>query len=136
MWHKTFADRLSAWSALRTEIQTQPLPVALKSVSDWWHQAPWSSYYLHWDDRESWPDPWQLLSDNIYCDLAKGLGILYTLTLTERKDLISVELILTEDNRNLVLVNKGKYILNWDEEVQVNTPTLIKAVHSFIKSDL
>ena len=136
MWHKDFNDRLKSWSALRTEIQTIPLEQALYMINDWWHQAPWTGYYLHWDDRETWPDPWQLLSDYIYCDVARGLGILYTVTLTQHKELTSAELVLTEDSRNLVLINKGKYTLNWDKEVMVNTPLSKKVRHCFIKSGL
>ena len=61
-------------------------------------------------------------TDNIYCDLARGLGILYTISMIEHKDLTSAELVLTEDGRNLVLVAKEKYILNWDSTIRVNTP--------------
>jgi hypothetical protein len=84
----------------------------------------------------TWPDPWQLLSDNIYCDVARGLGILYTLTLLDHKDLTSIELILTEDNRNLVLINQEKYTLNWDTTIIVNTPLVQKVKHRFIKSSI
>jgi hypothetical protein len=78
----------------------------------WWQQTPWCPYHLHWDDRETWPDPWQLLDDNIYCGLARGLGILYTITLIDRADL--QDAVLTEvDGDNLVLIGRGKYILNW-----------------------
>ena len=122
MWYSDFADRLEAWSELRTTCAKLPLQEALQTVNDWWKNAPWQPHYLHWDDIETWPDPWELLNDNVYCDLARGLGILYTLSLLDHKDLTSVELILTEEGYNLVQVNKEKYILNWDSEVIVNTP--------------
>jgi hypothetical protein len=132
MWHKDFTDRLKAWSELRAMAQSMTLEQALQSINTWWYNAPWTGYYLHWDDRKTWPDPWQLLSDNIYCDLARGLGILYTITLTDHIDLISAELVLTEDNRNLVLINQEIYTLNWDSKVIVNTPLLQKVKHRFI----
>jgi hypothetical protein len=132
MWHKDFATRLEAWAELRNEVQSMPLEEALQAVNTWWYQAPWSGYYLHWDDRLKWPDPWQLLSDNIYCDVARGLGILYTITFLAHKDLVSSELVLTEDNRNLVLVNKEIYTLNWDVAIMVNTPLLQKIKHHYI----
>ena len=122
MWYKDFADRLEVWSELRTDAKSLPPEKALQIISDWWYQAPWQPYYLHWDDQPIWPDPWQLLSDNVYCDLARGLGILYTISMLEHKDLTPAELVLTEDGRNLVSVAKGKYILNWDQTVRVNTP--------------
>jgi hypothetical protein len=61
------------------------------------------------------------LSDNIYCDLARGLGILYTISLLDRADLTSAKLVLTDEGTNLVLVEKEKYILNWDQDNVVNT---------------
>jgi hypothetical protein len=81
---------------------------------------------LHWDDQPNWPDPWQLLSDDVYCEVARGLGILYTITLLERADLAPADLILTEDGTNLVLVAKEKYILNWEPDSIVNTNQEIK----------
>jgi hypothetical protein len=136
MWHKDFADRLESWAALRAEMQSMSLEQALQTTSNWWYQAPWTGYYLHWDDRETWPDPWQLLNDNVYCDLARGLGILYTITLVDHTDLISAELVLTDDDRNLVLVNKEKYTLNWGTEVIVNTPLSQKVKNKFIKPSI
>ena len=136
MWHKDFADRLESWSSLRTEVQSMSLEQALQTISNWWYQSPWTGYYLHWDDRETWPDPWQLLSDNVYCDLARGLGILYTITLVDHTDLISAELVLTDDDRNLVLINKEKYTLNWGTEVIVNTPLSQKVKNKFIKPSI
>jgi hypothetical protein len=136
MWYTDFADRLEAWAALRTDTQVLSLEAALQKINEWWFNSPWKSYYLHWDDQPTWPDPWQLLNDNIFCELARGLGILYTVTLLEHKDLKSAELVLTEDGRNLVLVNKEKYILNWDHKVIVNTPLSSKIKRSFIQEQI
>lgn len=133
MWPKTFASRLESWAELRTRVQQLPLEEALQNINNWWRQTPWQPYYLHWDDQPKWPDPWQLLSDNVFCDLARGLGILYTLSMLDHKDLVSYELVLTEDGRNLVLINKEKYILNWDDSVLVNTPLVGKVERHFIK---
>ena len=122
MWPVTFSARLESWNLLRNQTQTLSIEPALEEINRWWFQTPWRPYYLHWDDQVTWPDPWQLLSDDVYCDLARGLGILYTISMIDHKDLTPAELVLTEDGRNLVLVAKGKYILNWDSTVRVNTP--------------
>jgi hypothetical protein len=121
MWYPDFADRLAAWSDLRTEVQSLPLEQALQTINNWWFNSPWKSYYLHWDDQPIWPDPWQLLSDNVYCEVARGLGILYTISMLDHKDLTSAELVLTDEGTNLVLINKGIYILNWERDTIVNT---------------
>jgi hypothetical protein len=119
MWHRSFSDRLSSWNKLRAQTQQQPLEQALLSINQWWFETPWVPYHLHWDDQTVWPDPWQLLDDNIYCGLARGLGILYTIAIINHSDIESA--VLTEvDSDNLVLINKSKYILNWDSEEIVN----------------
>jgi len=106
---------------LRQQAQNLPLESALTTINRWWFDSPWRPYYLHWDDQTAWPDPWQLLSDNIYCEVARGLGILYTITLLDRADMMPASLILTRSGSNLVQVSKEKYILNWEADCVVNT---------------
>jgi hypothetical protein len=120
MWCSTFEQRLAAWNSLRDRVRDLPVPQALEEINIWWQQTPWRAYHLHWDDRPDWPDPWQLLSDNIYCDLARGLGILYTITVLDRDDMQDAELIETEQG-NLVQLDGGKYILNWGRDLGLNT---------------
>jgi hypothetical protein len=126
MWPTTFDARLESWNQLRDHVQNLPLESALTAINTWWFNCPWRPYYLHWDDRPSWPDPWQLLSDNVYCDLARGLGIVYTISMLDRADMVDAMLVLTEDDGNLVQVAKEKYILNWKAEDIVNTFTRVK----------
>jgi hypothetical protein len=121
MWPATFDARLTSWNFLREQCQNLPVESALARINDWWFRAPWRPYYLHWDDQPTWPDPWQLLSDDVYCDLARALGILYTISLLDRADMVDAELVLTDDGSNLVLVAKEKYILNWIPDNVVNT---------------
>lgn len=136
MWHQTFAQRLNSWHQLRQQAITADAESALKTINAWWFQCPWRAYHLHWHDREDWPDPWQLLSDNIYCDLARALGILYTITLLDHPDL--QDAVLTEaSGYNLVLVAKEKYILNWDADTIVNiSPTGAPTQHSITQQEL
>jgi hypothetical protein len=121
IWPATFAARLDSWNQLRDQCQNLSVQSALEDINRWWFQSPWRPYYLHWDDQDTWPDPWQLLSDDIYCEVARGLGILYTVTLLDRADLAPASLILTQDGTNLVQVGREKYILNWEANTVVNT---------------
>lgn len=136
MWPKTFEDRLASWSALRRQCEGLDALSALSTINDWWFNTPWTAYHLHWDDRETWPDPWQLLDDNIYCGLARGLGILYTITLLDHPDIQDAEMV-EVDSDNLVLIGQGKYILNWDRDQIVNinlTPK--KSRHSITQQQI
>lgn len=119
MWPKTFAQRLESWNHLRNYAASADLPTALVAINQWWFRSPWTAYHLHWDDQETWPNPWQLLDDNVCCNLARGLGILYTITLIDRADLQNCWLC-EHDSDNLVHVPGEKYILNWDKSQVVN----------------
>lgn len=126
IWPATFSARLESWHQLRDRTQNFSIESALTEINSWWFCAPWRPYYLHWDDQHTWPDPWQLLSDDVYCEVARGLGILYTIKLMERSDLAPVDLVLTQEGTNLVLVAKEKYILNWEPDSVVNTIQEVK----------
>ena len=128
VWPVTFEFRLDSWTQLRTRANSLPVDQALDAINSWWFSSPWTGYHLHWDDREDWPDPWQLLDDNMFCEVARGLGILYTITLLDRVDIDSAELVLTKTGHNLVLVDKSKYILNWDKTTVVNINPAVKII--------
>jgi hypothetical protein len=119
MWPKTFGERLASWTELRRRCGTGDVDAVVKDINTWWFNAPWQPYHLHWDDRANWPDPWQLLEDNTYCSLARGLGIMYTIAIVDRPDLQDAVLV-EVDSDNLVLITQEKYILNWDRDTVVN----------------
>lgn len=112
MWPQTFEERLVEWKNLRTQAQDLAADVALLQINQWWWTTPQVNHYMHWDDWRSWPGPWDLLADNIYCDLARALGIVYTIMMIPQFDHVELQLAKTNDG-NLVLVNDRKYILNY-----------------------
>jgi hypothetical protein len=122
MWPVKFEDRLIQWSSLREEAKNLSLESSLNKINHWWQQTPWSPYHLHWDDQETWPNPWELLSDNLFCDLARSLGIVYTTMMIDHPEINKIELA-SCDETNLVLINQGKYILNWSPEELLNIST-------------
>ena len=119
MWPRNFSERLESWAQLRQQCQTLDSEPALIKINAWWFQTPWTAYHLHWDDQADWPDPWQLLSDDQYCPVARGLGILYTIAMLDREDMQDACMIEYQSD-NLVLVAQEKYILNWDPDQVVN----------------
>ena len=119
MWPRDFSERLESWAQLRQQCQSLDSEPALIKINQWWFQTPWSAYHLHWDDQQDWPDPWQLLSDNQYCPVARGLGIMYTIAMLDREDMQDAQMIEYQSD-NLVLVAQEKYILNWDPDQVVN----------------
>ena len=119
MWPRNFSERLESWAQLRQQCSKLDSEPALIKINQWWFQTPWTAYHLHWDDQADWPDPWQLLSDNQYCPVARGLGIMYTIAMLDREDLQDARMIEYQSD-NLVLAAQEKYILNWDPDQVVN----------------
>jgi hypothetical protein len=136
MWHPGYSDRLIAWNRLRSTVCSLPLCHALENINLWWMKSPWQPYYLHWDDRHTWPDPWQLLEDNVFCSLARGLGMLYTLAIIDHKDIHDCVLIENESG-NLVQINGSKYILNWEIDQIVNiSPGITNPKHQITLTEI
>jgi len=112
MWHDSYESRLRDWKSLRDRVLELDPAAQMLAVNDWWWQAPMINRDIDWWRQESWPDPWQLLQQSGYSDLARALGIVYTLLLLDPIHPQRIRLVADRDN-NLVLVDDGKYILNW-----------------------
>jgi len=119
-------DRLRSWREFRTTLESLPLEQALAQTAEFWARAPFVPYNLDTDSMSNWPDPWTLVYENSYCDVAKCLGIVYTMSLTGHKKNLALEIRVYEDPKtryryNLAWFSQGKYILNMiDGEVLNN----------------
>lgn len=120
-------ERLAAWKFFRNTLETSPQP--LESVADFWAKAPFVSSYLNPLDPESWPDPWHLILDNRYDDLAIALGMLYTILLTDRFSSSNLEIYMTVNNKKnplYFLLVDNLSILNYEyRAIYQNSETLI-----------
>lgn len=136
MWNLRPDERLREWRAFRDKLSDQRLEQACSATSHLWSYAPFVGHYLDADKNSSlvsWPDPWTLLYENTYCDLAKSLGMLYTLYLSSHKPVdIELKIYQTADTRewvNLVWLSDGKYILNLAYDEVVNKKYLKRDLH-------
>ena len=113
--------RLKSWVDLRNKLLRQPISDQIIEIDSFWQRVPLSNHYLHPDFIKEWPDPWQLLFDNNYCNYSRALGMIYTLLLLGITKLELVTAI--DDNSNevvLVLVDNAKYVLNYWPDTVVN----------------
>jgi hypothetical protein len=120
MWKHLYQERLADWYHLRQVASAAKLPEQLQLINDWWFRAPIVNRVVTWDNTAEWPTPWNLLVNNGYCDLARALGIVYTLLLLDRQLYTDLEIISTGQD-NLVHIDSGKYILNWAPGEVLNT---------------
>lgn len=124
MWFQPPQDRLLEWKRFREYISDLSFEEAVQKTNKLWWSAPMDNQYYSQDLPDDWPDPWNLLVDNCYDDIARGLGMLYTIALSDHYD-HDYEFICTRTKsrhkeHNLVMIDDGKYLLNIDLEVRVN----------------
>ena len=144
MFQLTAEDRLRSWREFRTAIASLPLEQALAQTLELWSSAPFVPYKLDYRDQDRWPDPWTLIDENVYCDIAKCLGIVYTIALSEHRTDLDIQMRVYKDpatgyEYNLVWVNKGKYILNMVDGEIVNNKQFNKTLtlkHKYTAVDL
>lgn len=82
MFDKTYEQRLTIWRDFRLSLEESETPY--EDVVEFYRRAPTMSLHIDVTDKKSWPSPWELLSDNCYCDFSIVLGMAYSLQLTER----------------------------------------------------
>jgi hypothetical protein len=144
MFKSSASERMTRWKRFRKDISDMPLPGAMVAVNDFWSSCPFTPFYLTPDAPDSWPDPWQLITENYYCDLAKVLGIVYTLHLSVHNDCIEPEIRVYYDTINrhsyhIAYFAQGKYVLNLTEGAVVNKEQInqrLKLKYCYTAEDL
>ena len=130
IFQSSYEARLQDWFQLRESVSKLTLKEQCVIIDKWWQRAPLVNHYLHPHDIDNWPDPWELLSENTYCELARALGMCYTLLLL---GVSNVELVLAKNDTSedvvLVLVDDAKYVMNyWPDTVISNNLKDFKVV--------
>ncbi len=125
MFKLSTSDRLYRWKSFRQNLDNLSLEQAIVATQEFWASCPFCPFYLEDHDSTAWPNPWQLIEENVYCDLAKCLGIVYTLHLTSHRDAIDPEIRIYYDNKtkysyHIAYLCQGKYVLNLTEDEIVN----------------
>jgi hypothetical protein len=122
IFQSSYETRLQHWYELRQTLQHADTKTKCIEIDNWWQRAPLVTHHIHPQDVDNWPGPWELLSENTYCEVARALGMCYTLILIGVND-FKLVLATNEmgDDVVLVLVDSAKYILNyWPDTVISN----------------
>jgi len=143
-WNLRVNDRLAEWKNFRHRLSDLPIDQAIPELNSFWSSAPYVTFYLDPSDPGTWPDPWTLLAENYYCNVAKALGILYTIYFTSHRT-SDIKLLVYYDYHDkerytVVNMDQGKYILNyWPNEI-VNTKQIeekqLQLLYQYSSTDL
>jgi hypothetical protein len=109
-----YEARLKSWYDLRKSLENNDIETVCLAIDKWWQYAPLLNHHLHPDDVDNWPGPWELLVENNYCQLSRGLGMVYALQLVGIKGVdFSMAIDDNSEECALVMVDNAKYILNY-----------------------
>ena len=137
-------DRLDRWKSFRHNLNKIPIDQAIDKTNQLWASCPFTPFYLDSVSLTDWPSPWTLLVENYYCDLAKVLGIVYTLHLTDHGKNIYPEIrtynhVENRHNYHIAYLCHGKYVLNLIEGQVVNKEHInqeLKLICCYTAADL
>jgi len=110
MFNKPYDQRLRCWRELRNSIESSVSP--FDDVKEFWQTAPVGRPCADPYDSDTWPSPWELIHENVYCEFLQLLAICYTLQLTDRFSRSQFEIHITLDNKE----NDIKYVLFVDNQ--------------------
>ena len=131
MWKLETGERLAHWRAFRKSLDDLSLEDAAQATAEYWQSCPFNPYYLDPADPESWPSAWELITENYYCDLAKALGIVYTLHFSKHEVDLNPQIHIYNDPEtgyvyNLSVLAEGKYVINFLDSKIVNIELINK----------
>jgi len=117
-----YETRLQGWHDLKEDIKLLDLKTKCIKIDKWWQNAPTVNHYLHLKDTQNWPDPWELLVENLYRNVAKALGMCYTLNMTGERNFKMVTATDQMGNDVVLVLVDNIYVLNyWPNTVETNT---------------
>ena len=109
MFNGTYEKRLAAWQEFRRSIEDDDDP--LRMVINHYKNSPYTRIQADPWDKKTWPSPWEIIEQNLYCDFVKILAICYSLQLTTRFSGSQFEINIVQDKQKSLT----KYTLNVDE---------------------
>ena len=131
MFGKKYEDRLLEWSEFRQSLEHAQDPI--KDVIEFYNVAPTVSIHTDPWDKTTWPDPWELLEENQYCDFCRVLGMCYSLQLTDRFNHVPFEIHIVIDNEKSAtyyLLHVGESVIGYTYGAYCNVNDLPKALHT------
>ena len=111
MFVEDYSLRLQAWHDFRSNLESHADP--FQHVIDMYQSVPQVSIHTDAWDQKTWPQPWELISENQYCAFCTVLGMCYSLQLTDRFKEASAEIHICIDREN----NELYYLLIIEDRI-------------------
>lgn len=131
MFDKPYETRLSLWQHFRKNLDASDDPLQL--VIDFYQSAPTVTINCDPWDKNSWPDPWELLAENQYCEYCIILGMCYTLQLTDKfsQEQFEIHIVVDKENSDrMYLLYVGDTVLGYYYNTYIHRNELPSGLHS------
>jgi hypothetical protein len=130
MFNKPYEERLSLWREFRASLEVSKTPI--EDAIAFYNQAQPSRLNVDPWEQSTWPDPWELLKENVYCEFNRVLGVCYSLQLCDCFKGSKFEIhICTDNNLGYVyLLQVDNKIIGWDDANVVDKDDLPKDLKS------
>ena len=127
MFSKKYEQRLYDWREFRKSLETDADP--LTSVINFYSKVPLVKYQCDPYDSTSWPSPWEVIQDNVYCPFIKILAMGYSLQLTDKFTGSSIEIHIKHDPAASIvyyLLYVDDYVIGFTEDTYVHSSEIPK----------
>ena len=124
-----YEQRLSEWSAFRDTLEASEDP--LQDVINYYNKVPTVSINTDPYTPSTWPSPWELVNENMYCDFCRVLGMCYSLQLTDRFSKETFEIHIGINNvksEHYYYLLVGDRVLGFDYSTHVHADQALKGL--------
>ena len=126
MFNKMYEDRLNIWSKFRQTLEKSTTP--FEDTIAFFNDSPYTSISADPWDRNTWPTPWEMIHENLYCDFTRVLAWCYSLQLTERfsNSNFEIHIITAEEKSYQYVLHADDFVLGFIDNVAVKKDKLPK----------
>jgi hypothetical protein len=131
MFEKKYEERLALWRKFRESLEVSNDPI--QDAIDFYKYAPTTIFSTDPYTPSMWPDPWELLQENQYCEFGKILAICYSLQLTDCFSTTPFEIHIRQDREKSAtyyLLFVGDRVIGYHGDTHVHKDELPKTLHS------
>lgn len=101
------------WRALREDLSSEKdREIAIRKISAFFSDFPLGARTIDYYTPETWPDPWTIIHDSMFCEFSQSLMIYYTLKIVDPDTNAIMQLIDYDGQLALIVVVDG-YALNF-----------------------
>jgi hypothetical protein len=116
-WNNTPVDkRIVLWRDLRKELSNLPQIDQLQQTANFFRSFPMGARSIDFYTPQTWPTPWEILIDSLFCKNTAALLIfhtLYVILADVEREKLHLHLIDDNQDRYLVVVFDNKYVINY-----------------------